>query len=50
MTEAVLDTATLGRRHAFNSTKARETLNWTPRPATETVTDCARSLLALRAG
>jgi len=38
-------TLTLGRRHAFNSGKARQVLGWTPRPGAQTVVDCAESLL-----
>jgi nucleoside-diphosphate-sugar epimerase len=37
---------TLGRKHAFNSAKAQAVLGWRPRPARETVVDCARSLIA----
>ena len=36
----------LGRKHAFSSAKARRVLDWTPRPAAETVVDCAESLIA----
>jgi nucleoside-diphosphate-sugar epimerase len=36
----------LGRRREFSSAKAREVLGWRPRPAEETVTDCAQSLIA----
>ena len=36
----------LGRRHCYTSEKARRVLGWAPRPATETVVDCAESLLA----
>jgi nucleoside-diphosphate-sugar epimerase len=38
----------LGRKHAFSSAKARRMLRWTPRPAVETVIDCAESLIAHR--
>jgi nucleoside-diphosphate-sugar epimerase len=40
----------LGRKHAFNSAKAQALLGWTPRPAADTVVDCAESLIAGRAG
>ncbi|MFC9843556.1 hypothetical protein ACFWFF_16940 [Streptomyces sp. NPDC060223] len=33
----------LGRRHPHTADKARRTLAWQPRPAAETVTDCART-------
>lgn len=36
----------LGRRHLHSADKARRMLAWQPRPAAETVTDCARSLAA----
>ncbi|HEV2363458.1 MAG TPA: aldehyde reductase [Caulobacteraceae bacterium] len=36
----------LGRRSDFSSAKARERLGWTPRPAEETIVDCAESLVA----
>ncbi|MFD4527599.1 hypothetical protein ACFWP7_27450 [Streptomyces sp. NPDC058470] len=36
----------LGRRHLHTADKARQTLTWQPRPAAETITDCARSLAA----
>jgi dihydroflavonol-4-reductase len=36
----------LGRRHRHISEKAQRLLAWRPRPATETVVDCARSLIA----
>jgi dihydroflavonol-4-reductase len=42
-------TPTLGRRHAFNSAKAQRVLGWRPRPARQTVVDCARSLIAVGA-
>ena len=35
----------LGRRFPLTSQKARKTLGFTPRPATTTVVDCARSLM-----
>jgi dihydroflavonol-4-reductase len=36
----------LGRKHAFSSVKAQRAFGWTPRPAAETVVDCAKSLIA----
>jgi dihydroflavonol-4-reductase len=36
----------LGRKIAFSSAKAQQVLGWRPRPATDTVVDCAASLLA----
>ena len=36
----------LGRKRTFSSAKARERLDWAPRPMEETVLDCARSLVA----
>jgi hypothetical protein len=39
-------TPSLGRKHRFTSAKAERILGWTPRPAAETVVDCAESLLA----
>ncbi|WP_329549565.1 hypothetical protein OG548_42685 [Streptomyces sp. NBC_01356] len=36
----------LGRRHLHPADKARRMPAWQPRPAAETVTDCARSLAA----
>jgi dihydroflavonol-4-reductase len=36
----------VGRSHRFASDKARRLLNWSTRPAAETVVDCAESLLA----
>ena len=38
-------TPTLGRRHVFDSGKARERLGFAPRAAEQTIVDCARSLL-----
>ena len=35
----------IGRRHRFSSAKAQRLLGYAPRPATETVIDCAESLL-----
>ena len=35
----------LGKRSWFSSEKARSTLGWTPRPAGDSIEDCARSLL-----
>jgi dihydroflavonol-4-reductase len=39
-------TPELGRRMAFSSDKARRMLGFSPRPAAQTVIDCAESLLA----
>ena len=39
-------TPALGRRNRHTSEKARSVLGWAPRPARETVLDCARSLIA----
>ena len=39
----------LGRRSRHSTAKARELLGWQPRPASETVLDCARSLIEHRA-
>jgi nucleoside-diphosphate-sugar epimerase len=36
----------LGRRNRHTTTKAERVLGWHPRPAAETVLDCARSLIA----
>ncbi|MBH0780694.1 NAD-dependent epimerase/dehydratase family protein [Nocardia bovistercoris] len=36
----------LGRKNRHSTAKAHELLDWRPRPARETVTDCARSLFA----
>jgi dihydroflavonol-4-reductase len=38
-------TPALGRRNRHSTEKARRLLGWQPRPAAETVLDCARSLL-----
>lgn len=38
-------TPALGRRNRHSTEKARRVLGWQPRPARETVIDCARSLL-----
>ena len=35
----------LGRRNRHSTDKARRHLGWQPRPATETVVDCAQSLI-----
>lgn len=35
----------LGRKHDFSSAKAQAVLGWKPRPAAETILDCARSLI-----
>ena len=42
-------TSALGRRHRHTPAKAERLLGWHARPATETVTDCAKSLLATNA-
>ncbi|GAB4058420.1 NAD-dependent epimerase/dehydratase family protein [Catellatospora paridis] len=39
-------TISLGRRNRHSTAKAQRVLGWTPRPAADTVTGCARSLLA----
>jgi len=39
-------TSGLSRRSDFTSAKARDLLGWRPRPAEETILDCARSLIA----
>ena len=39
-------TPSLGRRSRHTTEKARRVLGWEPRPAAETVLDCARSLIA----
>jgi nucleoside-diphosphate-sugar epimerase len=39
-------TPSLGRRNRHTTEKARRVLGWQPRPARDTVLDCARSLLA----
>lgn len=39
----------LGRRNRHSTEKARRVLGWQPRPARDTVLDCARSLIAHRA-
>jgi nucleoside-diphosphate-sugar epimerase len=41
-------TPLLGRRYTHSAQKARQLLNWKPRPAATTVIDCATSLLAHR--
>ena len=38
-------TPALGRRNRHSTEKARRVLGWSPRPARETVLDCARSLI-----
>jgi nucleoside-diphosphate-sugar epimerase len=38
----------LGRRTDFSAEHARTLLGWSPRPAEDTIIDCARSLLAPR--
>lgn len=37
----------LGQKHDYTSAKAQDLLGWRPRPMTETVVDCARSLIAM---
>jgi nucleoside-diphosphate-sugar epimerase len=39
-------TPALGRRNRHTTEKAKRLLDWQPRPAAETVLDCARSLIA----
>jgi nucleoside-diphosphate-sugar epimerase len=39
-------TPALGRRNRHSTEKAKRILDWQPRPAAETVLDCARSLIA----
>lgn len=39
-------TVSLGRRNRHSTDKAERLLGWQPRPAAETVVDCARSLIA----
>jgi hypothetical protein len=39
----------LGQKRRFTSEKARRLLDWTPRPATTTIIDCANSLIAGKA-
>ena len=39
-------TVSLGRRNRHSTDKAKRLLGWQPRPAAETVVDCARSLIA----
>jgi hypothetical protein len=39
---------TLSRRAEFSSAKAQRVLDWRPRPARESLVDCARSLIALK--
>jgi nucleoside-diphosphate-sugar epimerase len=39
-------TVSLGRRNRHSTDKAKRVLGWQPRPAAETVVDCARSLIA----
>jgi dihydroflavonol-4-reductase len=40
---------TLGRGHAYTSAKAQRLLHWTPRPAADTLVDCAESLISRNA-
>ncbi|MFC5825072.1 NAD-dependent epimerase/dehydratase family protein [Nonomuraea insulae] len=39
-------TVSLGRRNRHSTDKAQRVLGWQPRPAAQTVVDCARSLIA----
>jgi hypothetical protein len=39
-------TPRLGHKHDYASAKAQALLGWKPRPLSETVLDCANSLLA----
>lgn len=39
-------TVSLGRRNRHSTDKAKRLLGWQPRPAADTVVDCARSLIA----
>ena len=39
---------TLSRKRSFTSEKAQQVLGWRPRPARESILDCARSLIDLR--
>ncbi|GAA0390129.1 hypothetical protein Acor_46750 [Acrocarpospora corrugata] len=39
-------TVSLGRRNRHSTEKAENVLGWRPRPAAQTILDCARSLLA----
>ena len=39
----------LGRRNRHSTEKARRVLGWQPRPAAETVVDCAKSLIEWKA-
>jgi nucleoside-diphosphate-sugar epimerase len=39
-------TPSLGKKHAYSSAKAQSMLGWKPRPITDTVVDCANSLIA----
>ncbi|MEV0552401.1 NAD-dependent epimerase/dehydratase family protein [Streptomyces sp. NPDC050597] len=41
-------TVSLGRRNRHSTGKAKRVLGWQPRPAAETVVDCARSLIDWR--
>jgi len=42
-------TVSLGRRNRHSTDKAKRLLDWQPRPAAETVTECAKSLIAWNA-
>ncbi|MES2443124.1 MAG: NAD-dependent epimerase/dehydratase family protein [Pseudomonadota bacterium] len=39
-------TPNLGRSNSFSSAKAQRVLGWTPRPAEDSIVDCAESLIA----
>lgn len=39
-------TVSLGRRNRHSTDRAKRVLGWQPRPAAQTVIDCARSLIA----
>jgi dihydroflavonol-4-reductase len=41
-------TVSLGRKNRHTTKKARELLGWNPRPAKETVLDCAKSLISIK--
>jgi nucleoside-diphosphate-sugar epimerase len=39
-------TPSLGKKHSYSSAKAQTMLGWKPRPITDTLVDCANSLIA----
>jgi dihydroflavonol-4-reductase len=47
--QAQFFTPSLGRKHDVTSAKALAALGWKPRPAAETIVDCANSLIAIGA-